>query len=126
MLAFVVGANVLPHLNGLFGSHSSPAPAAVSVAVDAYYTDLERGNVNGAQGLVCDARRAAFIVGSTASGSDVNRGIDGHEITSARTAGSGKYTVHVNVTDSAGTSGPATIKVVSEDGAYHLCGGTTP
>lgn len=125
VVALVVVADVAPHLGGLFGSHKA-APAAVTDAVDGYYSDLERGNVAGADALICDARRATFVAGSTDSGSDVNRGITSHTVTSARTAGGGKFTVHVDVTSQSGTSGPATITVVHEDGAYHLCGGTTP
>ena len=125
ILAFIIVINVAPHLGSMFGSGKA-APGAVLNAVDSYYTDLEQGNVAGADALICDARRTAFISGSTDSGSDVQRGITDHTIASSSTAGSGRYKVHVNVSAANGTSGPATITVVHEDGTYHLCGGTSP
>lgn len=125
VLAFVVVANVAPHVGSWFSSHKA-APAAVTDAVNSYYSDLEVGNVSGADALICNARRTAFIAGSTDSDSDVGRNITNHTITSSSTAGSGKYKVHVNVSASNGSSGPATITVVQENGTYHLCGGTSP
>ncbi len=117
VLAFIVLANVVPHLNGLF--HRG-APAGVDQAVNSYYTDLERGDATQAGQLICSALRADWRSGG--QGSDLKLKPTGHTITSTKSADGHSWDVDVDI-DSPSLP-HATITVVHEDGAYRLCGGT--
>ena len=119
MLAFVVLANVVPHLNGIF--HRG-VPAGVDQAVNSYYADLERGDPAQAAQLICSGERADWL--SSGSSSDLNLDPTAHTITSTRSAD--RYSYDVNVDIVAATRRSATITVVRENGAYLLCGGTGP
>jgi hypothetical protein len=99
-------------------------PTGVSTTVDAYYDDVERQDLTGAQAEVCSALRTAWVAGQAAATSDSKRGIVDHRIASKKKSGS-DYTVRVSVTTAADSS-TATLRVVKEAGGYAVCGGTNP
>ena len=125
VLAFVVLANVVPHVGGIFHHR---VPANVDRAVDSYYSDVARRDVPHATVLVCPALRPAWSAGQKSATSDSRRGIVGHKIATTRSDGHDNYTVRVGVTLGARGTGPttATIKVLEQSGTYYLCGGTNP
>jgi hypothetical protein len=118
ILAFIVLANVVPHLNGVF--HRG-VPAGVDKSVNSYYTDLERGDATQAGQLICTSDRVDWL--RSGSTSDLNLHPTAHTITSTKSAG---HSWHVVVDIVAPGRHNATITVVHEAGAYRLCGGTGP
>ena len=126
VLAFVVLANVVPHLGGIL--HRG-APAGVDRTVDGYYDHVESGDVAAAAKLVCSTLRTSWTSGQSASDSDSGRDIIDHSITSTHSDGSSNYTVVVHLELSAAGSGSdtATLKVLKDgSGDYRVCGGTNP
>jgi hypothetical protein len=125
VLAFVILANVVPHLHGIF--HRG-APAGVDQAVNSYYTDVADHDATGAAALVCPSVRLTWQDGQAQSTSDTQRGILDHSVTSTSADGSDNYTVKVRLTLSAVGTGPttATIKVLKQGSSFFLCGGTRP
>jgi hypothetical protein len=119
VLAFVILANVVPHLNGIF--HRG-APSGVDQAVNSYYADLEHGDSADAGQLICSARRADWQ--SSGPSSDLNLRPTAHTITSTKSADQHSWDVAVDIVAPGRQN--ARITVVHEDGAYRLCGGTGP
>jgi hypothetical protein len=128
ILAFIVLANVLPHLGNVFHRGT---PADVNRSVDGYYTSVEARNVTTAASFVCAAGRAAWTTGQRAASSDTKRDILSHTITSTHSDGGDNYTVQVSLVFGVNGSGSAeaTLKVLKDSdsgGEYRVCGGTNP
>jgi hypothetical protein len=125
VLAFVVLANVVPHLNGIL--HHG-VPKGVGQAVEGYYSDVSARDVSGAASLVCPTARPTWLAGQQLAASDSKRSIVAHSITSTSSDGHDSYTVRVAVTIGVGGTGPtsATVKVLKQGSDYFLCGGTSP
>lgn len=123
VLAFVILANVVPHLGSVF--HRG-LPAGVDKSVNSYYTFLERGQTTQAANLICASERADWVRAGPSS--DLGRRITGHNITSTNSAGKDAYNVDVTVAAATPTPTPtpASITVVRESGSYRICGGTGP